>query len=521
MPPKSRTRRRNSDASYSLPSESDSSSDSENSISVSTSRRRNSPSPSRQQNASSKRSSNASSKRSSNASSRASSVSPTRNKNKSTSASSSRQQKQTNRRKSKRKNAVVTNANDKTLVIPKIVVRNPTKKAVVIQKKQPQPQPQTETGLLTPPKARRKRNQKKELGKDEKENSNPEDDILATLPLPSSSIRHIYNENVSMIGAINIQAFGTKKASNRTLMRIISDILRRYDIVLCQEIHAPKDDDAVIRTLVSSVSTPSTPYAYVASRPIGRGRYRERYVYLYRTNVWRVLDEYVVDDDTKLGDKFARDPYVVRFEHVKKSNTRVTLVGCHTQPENALIEIKALIENVYSEVKNNLKDAVRKEKVMTKRYKRAAESVDKDEKVSFFRRLFACCFPIVSTSSSTSREARMSLLSSTEPIIMMGDLNAAGSYVNKAQRTELDQLLQDHGLVWGIPHTTDTTVSDGSDSAYDRFIFERENEKRWIGNSGTWRFDEGWLKTSTDQLLIKKLAKKVSDHYPIEFEFRL
>src|SRR5207247_1364319 len=138
----------------------------------------------------------------------------------------------------------------------------------------------------------------------------------------------------------------------------------------------------------SSVSTPSTPYAYVASHPIGRGRYQERYVYLYRTNVWRVLDEYVIEDDIKLGDKFARDPYVARFEHVKKPNTRVTLVGCHTQPENAFIEVKALVENVYSEVKNNLKDAVRKGKVKTKKYRNATESVDKDENVSFLRKLF-------------------------------------------------------------------------------------------------------------------------------------
>ncbi|KAG9297183.1 hypothetical protein G9A89_019464 [Geosiphon pyriformis] len=396
----------------------------------------------------------------------------------------------------------------KQKVTSKILKKNPSKKQVILPKKQ-----------------------QKDNDKENDATFVEDIELLSKLPLPSTTRRHRYNQNISMIGSINIQAFGTKKASNNVLMRIIIDILRRYDIVLCQEIHSPKDNETIIQQLCDEVSTPSTPYAYVASHPIGRKQYRERYVYLYRANEWKVIDEYVIDDDEKLGDLFMREPYVVRFQHLRKPDVRITLVGCHTQPDNAFEEISSLVGQVYPIVKRGMKPTSKRPS-MQQQHMRDSENDEKPlTTLQKLRNIFCCCFPYSSVSTRDindlprgSSEKLTSTSGADEPIIMMGDLNAAGSYVNKTKRVELDALLKKHDLVWGIPNTTDTTVSDGSDSAYDRFIFESENERRWIGNSGVWRFDDGWLegKSGKDDInLIKRAAKRVSDHYSIEFELKL
>jgi endonuclease/exonuclease/phosphatase family metal-dependent hydrolase len=360
--------------------------------------------------------------------------------------------------------------------------------------------------------------------------SSADDELLAKYPLPSSSRPQVFNKYISMIGALNIQAFGTKKSSNVVIMRIITDILRHYGIILCQEIRANED---IIQQLASEVSTPATPYAYVASHPIGRTTYQERYVFLYRSNEWKVLEDYVIDDDDRLGDKFIREPYVVRFQHLEKKDVRVTLVGCHTQPDNALEEIKTLINSVYMDVRKKLqRDNVQEKRQLD----RGVKPKESNKFISFLQRICCCCccccgecrickkyYDSVST-RDFSEELAPSGADTNEPIIMMGDLNAAGSYVNKSQRAELDTLLKKNNLRWGIQDNMDTTVADGPDTAYDRFIFEVANERRWIGNTKVWRFDDGWLKGNTDEetvKIVKKAAKRVTDHYPIEFELKL
>ncbi|CAG8553806.1 11475_t:CDS:2 [Acaulospora morrowiae] len=361
-----------------------------------------------------------------------------------------------------------------------------------------------------------------------KVDNSAEVELLAKLPLPSSSIPHVYNKKISLIGSINIQALGVKKFSNRVIMRIIADILMKYDIVLCQEIHIPKSQEELMQEFAEMVSTPATPYSYIASEPIGRNSYQERYLFMYRKNEWKVLDSYVIDDDEKLGDKFIRDPYVVRFEHLRKSNVRITLVGCHTQPEKAFDEIKVLVTDVYVNVKKKLQRDIIQEKRQRNR-DRSVQEKAKKESQGFFSRLLStlrtnlcCCFYSKRKSSVSMRDSKEEieeLSPSTgegcdEPIVMMGDFNAAGAYVNKKQRAELDKVLQKNKLMWGIQHSTDTTVADGPNSAYDRFVFEVANERRWIGNTSVWRFDESWEKHSEDKTLIKKAAKQDSNGFP-------
>src|SRR5436190_2241104 len=94
-------------------------------------------------------------------------------------------------------------------------------------------------------------------------------------------------------------------------------------------------------------------------------------------------------------------------------------------------------------------------------------------------------------------------------------------YKKKGNWIEALDQKKKNNLIWGIQHNKDTTVADGPDTAYDRFIIEAANECRWIGNTGIWRFDDGWLKGDANDAMVKKAAKRVTDHYPIELEFKL
>jgi len=146
----------------------------------------------------------------------------------------------------------------------------------------------------------------------------------------------------------------------------------------------------------------------------------------------------------------------------------------------------------------------------------------KNKFLSLLFQYVCCCLPYSPVSTRDFTEELATGAGETdEPIVMMGDFNAAGSYVNKAKRAELEALLKKNNLIWGIKDNTDTTVADGPDTAYDRFVFEAANERKWIGNTTVWRFDDGWVKGDANDTSVKKAAKRVTDHYPIEFEFKL
>ncbi len=96
----------------------------------------------------------------------------------------------------------------------------------------------------------------------------------------------------------------------------------------------------------------------------------------------------------------------------------------------------------------------------------------------------------------------------TKDIILMGDLNADCSYVTSYKLKYLD-LKRKKDFVWHISDKVDTTISK-TDCAYDRII-SMKTISPYIKNARVYNFDK-------DYNLTYKEAKKVSDHYPVEFE---
>uniref|UniRef100_A0A672S4X7 Deoxyribonuclease n=1 Tax=Sinocyclocheilus grahami TaxID=75366 RepID=A0A672S4X7_SINGR len=214
-----------------------------------------------------------------------------------------------------------------------------------------------------------------------------------------------------LIGAFNIKSFGDSKASNATLLDIITKVVHRYDIVLIQEV---RDSDlTATNKLMESVNGGSSPYEYqyIVSEPLGRSTYKERYLFIYRSQTVSVAKSFQYDDGCEScgTDTFNREPFVVMFS----SNTAVrefALIPQHTSPEVAVKEIDALHDVV----------------------------LDTRQRLN------------------------------TNNIMLLGDFNAGCSYVSNSDWSKI-RLHTDQSYTWLIPDSVDTTVTH-TNCPYDRIV---------------------------------------------------
>ncbi|XP_015253349.1 PREDICTED: deoxyribonuclease-1-like 2 [Cyprinodon variegatus] len=199
-----------------------------------------------------------------------------------------------------------------------------------------------------------------------------------------------------LLGAFNIQSFGTKKASDKNLMETIAQIVRRYDIVLIQEV---RDIDlSATNKLMEYVNRICPTYSYIVSEPLGRNTYKERYLFLYREESVSVVENYTYND---INNKFMREPFIVMFSSINTAVSSFVLIPQHTSPSSAVEEIDALYDVVDD---------------VCKRWE-------------------------------------------TKDIVLLGDFNAGCSYVTRRDWAKI-RLYRDKSFQWLIPDTVDTTVSN-------------------------------------------------------------
>uniref|UniRef100_A0A4W4H0M2 Endonuclease/exonuclease/phosphatase domain-containing protein n=1 Tax=Electrophorus electricus TaxID=8005 RepID=A0A4W4H0M2_ELEEL len=209
-----------------------------------------------------------------------------------------------------------------------------------------------------------------------------------------------------LIGAFNIRSFGDKKASNATLLDIITKIVHRYDIILIQEV---KDSDlSATNKLMEQVSENPSPYNYkhIVSEPLGRSTYKERYLFIYRQETVSVVKNFTYDDGCEPcgTDTFIREPFVVMF------SSNFVLIPQHTSPDLAVHEVDALHDVVlYTRQQWNTND-----------------------------------------------------------ILLLGDFNAGCSYITANNWSKI-RLYTNKSYHWLIPDSADTTTTD-TVCPYDRII---------------------------------------------------
>ena len=285
-----------------------------------------------------------------------------------------------------------------------------------------------------------------------------------------------------LIGAFNVQVFGDSKARKSSVMAHLVKILRRYDLVLVQEVR-DVDGSAIAQLLeevnAAGASGGDDDFKLLLGERLGRTNSKEQYAWFYRDSRVRPSETSTtpVPDPS---DTWEREPMLVFWD--TRSNTDdpsssssaahiLATLGIHVDPDDAVVEIDALAAPV--------------EKALS--------------------------------------GGRAGL-----GVLVMGDLNADCSYVTKTEwrcirentcdKTRM-RLWDPDKFVWLLNDTVDTTTSN-SDCAYDRFVYappapcdDAMCSKR-ISGVGVYDFQTAFALSQED-------AKAVSDHFPIELRLSL
>ncbi|KXS43136.1 MAG: metal-dependent hydrolase [Methanolobus sp. T82-4] len=221
-------------------------------------------------------------------------------------------------------------------------------------------------------------------------------------------------------------------------MDILADIVRTYDVVAIQEIR--DSSQTALPELVDLVNSDGSQYDYVVSERLGRTTSKEQYAYVYNSNTVSVSNAYTYPEPNGT-DPFHRQPYIASIEALQ-GNYDATLIVIHTDPDEATEEINGL-DDVLS----------------------YAQSQNPEE----------------------------------NDFVIMGDLNADGSYFDEDSTSDLD------AYYWVIDDSQDTTTRS-TDYTYDRIILTDDSDL--AGDSGVFRFD---LEYGLDE----DMTINVSDHYPV------
>jgi len=246
------------------------------------------------------------------------------------------------------------------------------------------------------------------------------------------------------IGAFNVQVFGVTKASKPEVMNVLADIIRTYDVIAIQEIR--DSSQTALPALVDLVNSDGSEYSYVVSERLGRTSSKEQYAYIYNTQTVSISNASVYPEPDGT-DPFHRQPFIASIEALQ-GNFDAVLIVIHTDPDEATEEINGL------------------DYVLA-----YAQSQNQEE----------------------------------DDFIIMGDLNADGSYFDEDSTSELD------AYHWIIDDSQDTTTKS-TDYTYDRIILT--DTSKLHGEHGVLRYDLVYA-------LSQEQTVSVSDHYPVYVEFRV
>ena len=241
---------------------------------------------------------------------------------------------------------------------------------------------------------------------------------------PISNVTNVTAEEETLrIGAFNIQVYGKSKASKPEVMAVLGKIIRTYDVVAVQEIR--DKSQTALPTLLDTVNSDGTPYAYIVSDRLGRTTSKEQYAYIYNTRTVEQIGTAHTYQEPGDTDPFHREPYIASFK-AREGNFDFTLITIHTDPDEATEEINALGD-------------------------------------------------VVTYAQSTYPEEQ-------EDFIVLGDLNADCSYFNE----DLNSTLSDY--YWCINNSVDTTTK-ATNCTYDRIIITNSSVADFCGESGVFRYD--------------------------------
>jgi len=249
------------------------------------------------------------------------------------------------------------------------------------------------------------------------------------------------------IAAFNIQVFGRSKRQKADVMEVLTSVAGEVDILLVQEIRDSSELTADF--FLDAINRSSDrDYAMYEGPRLGRTSSKEQYAIYYVTDRARLIDAYTLADP---DDEFEREPIVATF---RSDNFDFSVVGCHIKPDDAERELRALSAAVDEII--------------------AANPGERD-------------------------------------VIVLGDLNADGSYLDERRLTEIFPTDRYHVAI-----SNDVDTMTTSDNTYDRIILRHETATHeYIAASAqVFEFDRVY------EIEDDRLVRSVSDHYPVLARFR-
>jgi len=154
------------------------------------------------------------------------------------------------------------------------------------------------------------------------------------------------------IASFNIQVFGSSKEKKPHVMRVLADVVRRFDVVAIQEFRSK--DQSVIDRFVAQINAPGYDYQSVVGPRLGRTSSKEQYIYLFDASRLE-LDPASIYTVADPQDLLHREPLVSRFRVRSPSGEAgfsFTLVNIHTDPDETDQELDALAD-VFQAVQHN------------------------------------------------------------------------------------------------------------------------------------------------------------------------
>ncbi|XP_068585709.1 deoxyribonuclease-1-like 2 isoform X3 [Cebidichthys violaceus] len=157
------------------------------------------------------------------------------------------------------------------------------------------------------------------------------------------------------IASFNVQRFGLTKVSDPDVLSALVKIVSRYDIIVVLEV--VDVSGASVKTLLEELNKVNTThhYALQISTRLGRNRYKEQFLFLYRDDVVDLIDCYQYEDDQLNDvDAFAREPYILHFKPRNTVLKNIVLIPVHAAPWDTEKELDELYE-VFLVVKDKWK----------------------------------------------------------------------------------------------------------------------------------------------------------------------
>ncbi|KAM3616998.1 uncharacterized protein V6R79_000816 [Siganus canaliculatus] len=259
------------------------------------------------------------------------------------------------------------------------------------------------------------------------------------------------------IASFNVQRFGLMKVSDPDVLSTLVKIVSRYDVIVIIEV--VDVSGASVKTLLEELNRVNTTHHYThqLSSRLGRNRYKEQFLFLYRDDVVDLIDCYQYEDNQENDiDAFAREPYILHFKPHTTVLDDIVLIPVHTKPWDSEKELDELYE-VFHVVQDKWK---------------------------------------------------------TDNIMILGDFNADGAYVTSKKMKGI-RIRSDKNFHWLIADDVDTTANTSNEHTYDRIVVYGEDMLSAVVPNSAKPFN-----FQIEFSMTEKMALRVSDHYPVEVELR-